>query len=104
MNVRELIVVEPGRIEVQESELDEQLQPHEALVEAEYSVVSAGTEGAGFTGLVKNMPFGDAGQYPRSTGYGHLGQVLAVGEHGAAGSPGSRRRTPGICPYGRSRH
>ena len=90
MKIRELIVVEPGRIAVQESELDEQLQPHEALVEAEYSVVSAGTEGAGFTGLVKDMPFGDAGQYPRSTGYGHLGQVLAVGEQVEMCRPGDR--------------
>ena len=79
MKTRQLIVVEPGRIELQELDIDSALQPHEALVEAEYSIVSAGTEGAGFTGLVREMPFGDAGTYPRGTGYGHLGRVLDVG-------------------------
>lgn len=79
MKTQELIVVEPGRIELRERELDERLAPHEALVQGEYSIVSAGTEGAGFTGLVKEMPFGESGQYPRRTGYGHLGRVLAVG-------------------------
>ena len=76
----ELIVVEPGRIELAQSELDDALAPREVLIETEYSIVSAGTEGAGFTGLVKQMPFGDAGQYPRGTGYGNLGQVLEVGD------------------------
>ena len=46
---------------------------------AEYSIVSAGTEGAGFTGLVREMPFGAGAKYPRDTGYGHLGRVLEVG-------------------------
>jgi 2-desacetyl-2-hydroxyethyl bacteriochlorophyllide A dehydrogenase len=87
---RQLIVVEPGRIEVQEHDLDESLQPHEALVRAEYSIVSAGTEGAGFTGLVREMPFGDGGQYPRTTGYGHLGEVLAVGSDATMCKPGDR--------------
>ena len=76
---RQLIVVEPGRIELQELDVDAALEPHQALVEAEYSIVSAGTEGAGFTGLVREMPFGDGGTYPRGTGYGHLGRVLEVG-------------------------
>ncbi len=51
MKTRQLTVVEPGRIELQELDLEPALEPHEALVEAEYSIVSAGTEGAGFTGL-----------------------------------------------------
>ena len=75
-----LVVVEPGRIEIERTEIDETLHPHEVLVETEFSVISAGTEGAGFTGLVKQMPFGDAGQYPRGTGYGNVGRVLRVGE------------------------
>lgn len=80
MKTQQLIVVEPGRIELQEHDLDETLKPNEALVRGEYSVVSAGTEGAGFTGLEKEAPFfGDRVQYPRRTGYGHLGEVLAVG-------------------------
>ena len=74
------MVVEPGRIELQDFEIDEHLAPNQALIQAEYSVVSGGTEGAGYTGLVKEMPFGDKGQYPRETGYGHLGTVLDIGK------------------------
>ena len=85
-----LVVVEPGRIEVQRTEIAEALQPWEVLVQTEYSIVSAGTEGAGFTGLVKQMPFGDGGQYPRGTGYGNLGRVLAVGAEVSAVEPGDR--------------
>ncbi len=90
MHIQELIVQEPGRIELCEGKLDENLASHEALVETEYSVVSAGTEGAGFTGLVKQMPFGDDGQYPRGTGYGNLGLVLAVGSAVTMCTPGDR--------------
>ena len=79
MKGRQLVVVEPGRIELQQFDVDAALQPHQALVEAEYSIVSAGTEGAGFTGLVREMPFGAGARYPRDTGYGHLGRVLDVG-------------------------
>lgn len=90
MKTRQLIVVEPGRIELQEEELDETLKNHEALVEAEFSIVSAGTEGAGFTGLVKEMPFAESGRYPRPTGYGHLGRVRAVGPGVSMCKPGDR--------------
>ncbi len=90
MRVQQLVVVEPGRIELQERELDPTLAPHEALVQAEYSIVSAGTEGAGFTGLVREMPFGETGRYPRTTGYGHLGRVLAVGSAVTMCRPGDR--------------
>ena len=86
----QLIVVEPGKIEVQRTDLDESLQPWEVLVETEFSIISAGTEGAGFTGLVKEMPFGDGGQYPRGTGYGNLGRVLAVGDEVSGVEAGDR--------------
>lgn len=90
MKVKQLVVTAPGVIELQEAELDERLEPHQALVRAEYSIVSAGTEGAGFTGLVREMPFGDEGKYPRTTGYGHLGEVLAVGSAVTMCRPGDR--------------
>ncbi len=90
MNVKELIVQEPGRIELCERQLDETLAPREALVRTEYSIVSAGTEGAGFTGLVKQMPFREHKQYPRNTGYGNVGEVLAVGEGATMCRPGDR--------------
>lgn len=87
---KQLIVTEPGHIELQDRAIDDTLQPHEALVRAEYTIVSAGTEGAGFTGLVKEMPFGDEGHYPRNTGYGHIGEVLEVGTEVSSCKVGDR--------------
>ena len=90
MEVVGLVVQEPGRIELVKTQMDESLGPHEALVKTEYSVVSGGTEGAGFTGLVRQMPFHEPGDYPRTTGYGNLGEVLAVGDAVATCKPGDR--------------
>src|SRR5258708_7212944 len=91
MKVKHLTVVEPGRIELRETDIGETLQPNEALVKGEYSIVSAGTEGAGFTGLIKDMPFRDGKPlYPRDTGYGHLGEVLAIGSGVTMCKPGDR--------------
>ena len=90
MERMELIVQEPGRIELCDGQLDESLGPREALVRTEYSIVSAGTEGAGFTGLVKQMPFREHKRYPRTTGYGNLGEVLEVGDGVTMCKPGDR--------------
>lgn len=90
MKIQQLIVTEPGNIELQAAEMGESLETHQVLVETEYSVVSAGTEGAAFTGLVKEMPFGDAGRYPRTTGYGNVGKVVAVGSDNLMCRPGDR--------------
>jgi len=90
MKIKHLIIPEPGRIELQNGEIDDDLAPNQALIEAEHTIVSAGTEGAGFTGLVKEMPFGDGGHYPRGTGYGHLGRVLATGKDVSMCKPGDR--------------
>ena len=90
MNIRQLVVEEPGRIVLRETEMVDSLEPLEALVETHYSVVSGGTEGAGFTGLVKQMPFQDRGVYPRGTGYGNVGRVLAVGDAVTMCRPGDR--------------
>src|SRR6266851_4806164 len=56
----------------------------EALVQGEYSIVSAGTELANFTHLADEAPtIGDGprwpGPFPRYPGYGHLGTVVALG-------------------------
>ncbi len=90
LQTHQLIVTEPGSIELQVAEIKEVLAPHEALVRTGYSIVSAGTEGAGFTGLVKEMPFGESGRYPRPTGYGNLGEVIAVGSEDLMCRPGDR--------------
>ena len=90
METKQLIVSEPGTIQLQDAELDDHLAPHQALVRTQHSIVSAGTEGAGFTGLVREMPFGDAGQYPRTTGYGNIGEVIAVASDDLMCQPGDR--------------
>src|SRR5258708_7827507 len=72
----------PNQAVLAEEEVSpEQLGSGEALIRAEYSIVSSGTEGAGFTDLVREMPNMQSLQlqYPRRTGYGHLGEVVAVG-------------------------
>src|SRR3954468_9743458 len=72
---------EANRAVLEEFELDEKLEGAQALVQAEYSIISAGTEGANFTGLELEHP-GRAPTwcYPRTTtGYGHLGRVVALG-------------------------
>lgn len=73
----------PDQVELAEEEVSaDELKPGEALVRAEYSIVSSGTEGAGFTNLVAEMPTvrpQPPPSYPRRTGYGHLGEVVAVG-------------------------
>ena len=89
MQTQELVIQEPGRIELVQRELDDTLAPNEALVEAEHSIVSAGTEGATFTGLIEEMPM-DWADYPQTTGYGHLGEVLEVGAEVTMCEPGDR--------------
>ncbi len=81
MQATRICFPEPNRAELEEFELDERLSSAEVLVEAEYSVISAGTEGANFTGLELEHPGRPADYtYPRhTTGYGHLGRILTVG-------------------------
>jgi 2-desacetyl-2-hydroxyethyl bacteriochlorophyllide A dehydrogenase len=72
---------EPNRAELEEFELDERLEGAQLLLATECSVISAGTEGAAFTGLELEHP-GRAATwgYPRlTTGYANLGRVLALG-------------------------
>lgn len=74
--------VGPNQATLAEEELSpEGLKAGEALIRSQYSIISSGTEGAGFTDLVREMPNfqGLRLGYPRRTGYGNLGQVVAVG-------------------------
>ena len=71
--------VGPNQATLAEEELSpERLRPGEALIRSQYSIISSGTEGAGFTDLVREMPNFQNLQlgFPRRTGYGHLGEVL----------------------------
>jgi len=58
------------------------LQPGEVLVRGQYSIISAGTEGATYTGLSQEAPSVYRPQVVRDAsrpGYGHLGEILAIG-------------------------
>jgi 2-desacetyl-2-hydroxyethyl bacteriochlorophyllide A dehydrogenase len=71
------------------------LGPGQALVQGEYSIISAGTELANFTHLADEAPAlpGQArwpGPFPRYPGYGHLGTVVAVGPECGGVAPGDR--------------
>src|SRR4029453_10025484 len=59
----------------------EGLRPGEALIRSQYSIISSGTEGAGFTDLVREMPNlqGLRHGYPRRTGHGTPGEGGGVG-------------------------
>ena len=86
---KRVVFTSERQVELEDFTLDAALDPREALVRGKYSVISPGTEGASYTGLVQQMatmrehrPAGNSRRpepYSRPTGYGHLGEVLAVG-------------------------
>jgi 2-desacetyl-2-hydroxyethyl bacteriochlorophyllide A dehydrogenase len=83
MRGRGVVFTGPERAELEPVEVDPaDLRPGEALVRAEYSLISAGTEGSFYTGLMAEVPPVYRPRpvlYPARTGYGHLGVVEAVG-------------------------
>lgn len=81
MQAQRVTFVEPLKAELRPFELNESLGDHELLVKTEYSVISAGTEGSFFSGLELEHPAsGGRVEYPRPTGYGNLGRVVAAGK------------------------
>ncbi len=60
---------------LEDFELDETLAPNQILLKTHYSLISPGTEGAGFTGLESGTRF------PHGSGYTAIGEVLKVGEN-----------------------
>src|SRR5438093_13773249 len=93
MKSRFVQFVAPNQAVLAEEEVSpDQLQAGEALIRGEYSIVSSGTEGAGFTDLVREMPNFQNLQlgFPRRTGYGHLGEVVALGPGVENVRPGDR--------------
>jgi threonine dehydrogenase-like Zn-dependent dehydrogenase len=92
IRARRICFPERNRAELEEFELDERLEETQALIQAEYSVISPGTEGASFTGLELEHPGRQAAfDYPRkTTGYGHLGRVLEIGPEVKAVRAGDR--------------
>ncbi|MBD3291486.1 MAG: zinc-binding dehydrogenase, partial [Armatimonadia bacterium] len=65
--------------------------PREVLVRTTRSLISAGTEGASFTGPPWTRPDGTTvPQYPTCPGYSSAGEVIAIGEQVRDLSPGDR--------------
>jgi threonine dehydrogenase-like Zn-dependent dehydrogenase len=76
------VIPEKEVIQILEEDIDEKdLGETQILVEAEASIVSAGTELAAFTALSKGVyKKGAWNAYPWRPGYGLVGKVLATGE------------------------
>lgn len=93
MRGRGVVFTARERAELEPVELDPaDLAAGEALIRAEYSIVSAGTEGSFYTGLMEEVPAiyrPRPALYPARTGYGHLGEVVAAGS-GVDLVPGQR--------------
>ena len=98
MRGRGVVFTAPERAELEPVEVTpESLRRGEALVRSQYSLISAGTEGSFYTNLMAEVPpvYGRRGTpnesiYPARTGYGHLGEVLAVGPETPNVQPGDR--------------
>ena len=69
--------VDIGQAVLKEFDLP-QLEPGEALIENQYSAVSAGTERANLMALPNTATYG--GNFPLAPGYSSTGRVMAVGE------------------------
>ena len=84
---------EANRADLLEEDVDPaSLQPGFGLVRTEHSIISSGTEGAGYTDLVRQMPNMQSLrlEWPRRTGYGNLGEVVALGPETEGLSVGDR--------------
>ena len=74
MKGKQIIMPEKRVATLADFELDETLAPNQILLKTHYSLISPGTEGAGFTGLESGTRF------PHGSGYTAIGEVLKVGE------------------------
>src|SRR5712692_9549001 len=91
MRAQRVMFRKPREAVLEEFEQEERPGPGEVLVRTLYSIISAGTEGASFTGLELEHPGRPAEfNYPRYPGYGNYGEVLAVGEGVRDLAPGDR--------------
>lgn len=78
MQVQQVIFGGPhdARLETKALNVDD-LRPLEVVVQTEASLISQGTEGAGYQGL--KMPGGGEQSYPQTPGYANVSKVTAVG-------------------------
>ena len=74
MKAKQIIMPAKRSATLEDFELGETLAPNQILLKTHYSLISPGTEGAGYTGL-------DSGaRFPHGSGYTAIGEVLKVGE------------------------
>ncbi|MGE3805040.1 MAG: zinc-binding dehydrogenase [Gemmataceae bacterium] len=96
MRARQVVIVEPHKVEVREVDLPEP-GPNQILVETEASVVSAGTELAVYTGThqwLKDPALPDW-KFPFKPGYSAAGRIVAAGKEIKNWRPGDRVSYPG---------
>ena len=74
MKGKQIIMPEKRKATLDDFELDETLAPNQILLKTYYSLISPGTEGAGYTGLESGVRF------PHGSGYTAIGEVLKVGD------------------------
>lgn len=75
MKGKQIIMPAKRTATLEDFELDETLASNQILLKTHYSLISPGTEGAGYTGLESGTRF------PHGSGYTAIGEVLKVGEH-----------------------
>lgn len=81
MRRERVVVTEYLNLELRDDELDEDLAPTEVLGEAQYSVISPGTE-------VMSVKTAEDDTFPRGTGYASVDRVLDVGDDVDGVGPG----------------
>lgn len=74
MKAKQIIIPEQRKATLEDFELDENLAPNQILLKTHYSLISPGTEGAGYTGLQSGT------RYPHGSGYTAFGEVLKIGQ------------------------
>lgn len=91
IHAKRIIFPEPNRAELADFEVPEPVAD-ELLLRTEHSAISAGTEGANFSGLELEHPGRQAGYaYPRlQTGYASVARVVRVGPEQVRFKPGDR--------------
>ncbi len=75
MQGKRIIMPAKRSVTLEDFELDETLAPNQILLKTHYSLISPGTEGAGYTGLESGTRF------PHGSGYTAIGEVLKAGEN-----------------------
>lgn len=89
MQIQQVIFNGPQQAVLETRDLDtENLAAREIVAVTEASLISQGTEGAGYQGLM--MPGGSAQRYPQTPGYANVSRVIEVGSDDAPFAVGDR--------------